>query len=78
MSRDGPTLLYPVASLGRGRIGASLPMRPQRRREAREPMAGARSVEESVEAEALCSNTLDRRRGRHGRPVRRDNHTRRI
>ena len=46
MARDQPTLFYPVASLGRGRIGASLALGPQQRRQASEPATGAKSDEE--------------------------------
>ena len=49
MAPDDSTLLYPVASLGRGRIGATLPRRARHRREAHEPATRAKRRDERVE-----------------------------
>ena len=49
MTRDDLKLLEPVATLGRGRIRANMPLSRQRRREASEAVTGAKSYDENVE-----------------------------
>jgi hypothetical protein len=49
VARDDLKLLEPVATLGRGRIRANMPLRRQRRREASEAVTGAKSYDENVE-----------------------------
>jgi hypothetical protein len=49
VARDDLKLLEPVATLGRGRIRANMPLSRQRRRETSEAVTGAKSYDENVE-----------------------------